>query len=158
MSSTSPIPRLIIALREAAKELLPDVHVSDSYSTENPEALVNLSVGVDDPDNPGRTQSAIADSEWSSTGFRLDISQSGTLVSNLHAQTGTTDSELVREAVYAAFDEIRELVRKRTHNGVTLGVPGAWKLWVSQERLNQAQFEEGAMADLEFTISYEATV
>lgn len=153
--STSPIPRLIDALMAAATTLLPDVHVSDSYSTENPGRLVQLAIGVDDPDRVSQTQSGIADSDWSSTGFRLDLSQSGQLLCHLHAEEGTTDARVVRESVYTAFDTLRELIRSRTHNGVSIDVPGSWKLWVSQERLYQSQYEAGASADLMFTVSFE---
>lgn len=153
--STSPIPRLIDALVKAATDLLPEVHVSDSYSTENPDKLVQLAVGVDDPDRVSQTQSGIADSDWAATGFRLDLSQTGSLLCHLHSEQGTTDARKVREAVYAAYDVLRELIRTRSHNGVTIDVPGSWKLWLSQERLYQAQYEAGASADLMFTVSFE---
>lgn len=154
--STSPLPRLIDALMAAATTLLPDVHVSDSYSTENPGRLVQLAIGVDDPDRVSQTQSAIADSDWATTGMRLDLSQTGSLLCHLHSEQGTTDAREVREAVYAAYDVLRELIRTRSHNGVTIDVPGSWKLWLSQERLYQAQYEGGAEADLMFTLSFEA--
>lgn len=153
--STSPTPRVIDALVKAATDLLPEVHVSDSYSTENPDKLVQLAVGVDDRDSVSQTQSAIADSDWAATGFRLDLSQTGTLLCHLHSEQGTTDARVVRESVYTALDALRELFRSRTHLGVSIDVPGSWKLWVSQERLWQSQYEAGASADILFTVSFE---
>ena len=153
--STSPIPRLIDALVKAATDLLPEVHVSDSYSTENPDKLVQLAVGVDDRDSVSQTQSGTADSDWAATGFRLDLSQTGTLLCHLHSEQGTTDARVVREAVYTALDALRELFRSRTYRDVSIDGPGSWKLWVSQERLWQSQYEAGASADILFTVSYE---
>lgn len=160
MTSNAPIPSLIAALVTAARTI-PNLDVSDSYSTLNTgwdgEARVMLAVGVDDPDRPFRAQSATSTATAVTVGgARPGFDESVEVVCHLHAEAGTVDAAIPREAVYAARDALRDLLAAHRPIAPALAIPGGWRVFLSGERLFQAQFEAGASADLFLTISCTA--
>lgn len=164
MTSPAPIPRLIAAL-VAAGQSIPDVDVSDSYSTINAgyddydDARVSLAVGVDDPGRPDRAQSANSSATHVTMGgSRPGFDESGEVVCHLHAESGTVDASVPREAVYRVRDALRDLLCAHRPVAPALAIPGAWRVYLASERLYQSQYESGATADLIITVAFTARV
>ena len=164
MTSIAPIPRLITALVTLA-EGLDNVDASDGYSTWNPgnvdapEGLVSIAVGVDEPGKPSRAASASSTATHVTVGgSRPGFDESGELFVHLHAEHGTTDAAIPRAAVYRVRDQLRDLLCAHRPTAPALDVPGAWRVYLSGERLYQAQYEAGATADLIITVAFTARV
>ena len=149
----SQIPALMDALIAASRAALPAVNVEDCW----PAQLTTgdwLLWGVADPDS-GR-QSGMTSSQEYPHASRQARNESGSINCVIFCSHGDDDAKGVRDAAFVILAAVEDFLRA----SVTQGLPGVWKMSVTDVRYLPARWQDfgGAVAEVQFSVAFNARI
>jgi hypothetical protein len=155
--ATSVVPALIDALLAQARVNLPAILVFDGAYAATDEPGDYLMVGVDDPESTGPTAADTAQ-EVANMGTPRDRDESGSVQCAALSWNGEWDQKAARDAVYATFAQVEDLLRADPSLGLQAGgylVAGIGRT----TKLSQGPFSENGLgALLTFSIDFRARI